>query len=633
MEPTSPDAARSDVAASPREACERIRTHLKQGAPWIACDVFRDAATRDSGDAHLLYWGALAHARAGAAQHAHALLDRAQPLVANDPALLTEILSLRGRLWKDRLHRTQGAEAAREWASRARDEYLAAYALQRAPYPGINAATLSQVLGETAAARNLARGIVARLVAQAASLTCWDHATLGEAKILLGDLDDARDSYAAAYASAPADAGSIASMRRQVRLLARVAPEAAAILDVLPAPTVTAFAGHMVDAPGRPSPRFPAALEPAVTAAIRERVARMHRPIIYTSAACGADLILIEAALDLGAEVNVLLPFNRDDFVRTSVAVGGNGWTQRFDAALARATRAISATQESHLGDDVLFEHAAMLVEGLTALRAAQLETTPSLLCLLDPAELGHIGGTQRSFDRWKARFGAPDLIDLAALRGKAAIDTRRTAAPSGARPLKARRADSLAEASASALAARPRRTLKTLLFADFAGYSRLHDAYAPLFQGKFWEIVAAQFAASPVKPVMANSWGDAIYAVFDAPESGAEFALRLLESMRDVDWTAAGLSDSSHIRVALHAGPVFCGFDPIMGRDNYFGSSVTRAARIEPVTPPGMAYASESFAATLAAADRDRFVLEYIGELALAKSYGESRIYRLDRR
>ena len=69
------------------------------------------------------------------------------------------------------------------------------------------------------------------------------------------------------------------------------------------------------------------------------------------------------------------------------------------------------------------------------------------------------------------------------------------------------------------------------------------------------------------------------------------------------------------------------------MGRDNYFGSSVTRTARIEPVTPPGMVYASEAFAATLAATGRDDYVLEYVGELALAKGYGESRIYRLDRR
>jgi len=49
-------------------------------------------------------------------------------------------------------------------------------------------------------------------------------------------------------------------------------------------------------------------------------------------------------------------------------------------------------------------------------------------------------------------------------------------------------------------------------------------------------------------------------------------------------------------------------------------------------VTPPGMIYASEAFAATLAATGQRGFALEYIGKLALAKGYGESRIYRVER-
>jgi class 3 adenylate cyclase len=311
--------------------------------------------------------------------------------------------------------------------------------------------------------------------------------------------------------------------------------------------------------------------------------------------------------------------------------VCGDEWVRRFDRALARARRVISATQESHLGDDVLFEHAAMLVEGLTALRAAQLETTPSLLCVIDAAAAGRVGGTRGSFERWRGRFGEPDVIDLGALRTRAAQH-----APASSTPASVATAQPEAlpiDKRAPHAAERPRRMLKTLLFADFAGYSRLHDAHAPLFQGRFWQIVADELGASAVKPLMANSWGDAIYVVFDAPDDGAEFALRLLASMSAVDWTATGLTDSSQIRIALHAGPVFTGFDPIMGRDNFFGSSVTRAARIEPVTPPGMVYASEAFAATLAATGRDDFALEYIGELALAKGYGDSRIYRLDRR
>ena len=179
----------------------------------------------------------------------------------------------------------------------------------------------------------------------------------------------------------------------------------------------------------------------------------------------------------------------------------------------------------------------------------------------------------------------------------------------------------------------RPQRTMKTMVFADFVGSSRLHDAMAPLFQESFWKIGAAQIEASRAKPLLATTWGDALYVVFDSAREGAEFALAFLERVSAVDWTDMGLLESGQVRTALHAGPVFSGFDPIMGRENYFGSSVTKCARIEPVTPPGMVYASEAFAATLAGADRERFVLEYIGELALAKGYGESRIYRLDRR
>jgi adenylate cyclase len=171
------------------------------------------------------------------------------------------------------------------------------------------------------------------------------------------------------------------------------------------------------------------------------------------------------------------------------------------------------------------------------------------------------------------------------------------------------------------------------MLFADFAGYSRLHDEFAPLFQQRFLEIGAEQIRATAVKPLEAKTWGDGLYLVFDSPREGAEFALGLLASMLAVDWRATGLSEESQIRVALHTGPVFRTFDPVMRQDGHFGSSVMKAARIEPVTPPGQVYASEAFAATLAATGQHEYALEYVGRLPLAKNYGEARIYRLERR
>ena len=58
------------------------------------------------------------------------------------------------------------------------------------------------------------------------------------------------------------------------------------------------------------------------------------------------------------------------------------------------------------------------------------------------------------------------------------------------------------------------------------------------------------------------------------------------------------GLPTDTTIRIGLHAGPVYPQWDQLIGRVNYFGTHVNRAARIEPKTPPGCVYTSEQFAA-----------------------------------
>ncbi len=154
MENHGPASTPSGDAAA--QACARIRKHLEQGAPWDACDLFREAIATHPADAMLLYWGALAHARSGAWKRAHALLDQAEAAgsARDDQA---DILSLRGRLWKDAYQRAPDKPEARTMAERARQEYLAAYRLRHDVYPGINAATLSLLLGDRVAALD-ARG-------------------------------------------------------------------------------------------------------------------------------------------------------------------------------------------------------------------------------------------------------------------------------------------------------------------------------------------------------------------------------------------------------------------------------------------------------------------------------------------
>ena len=64
---------------------------------------------------------------------------------------------------------------------------------------------------------------------------------------------------------------------------------------------------------------------------------------------------------------------------------------------------------------------------------------------------------------------------------------------------------------------------------------------------------------------------------------------------------------------------------------------TVARRAKVERSTlyrryPSRWAMMSEAFAAALASTGERSFRTEYVGTLALAKGYGDSRIYRLDR-
>jgi hypothetical protein len=112
---------------------------------------------------------------------------------------------------------------------------------------------------------------------------------------------------------------------------------------------VLLFSGHMIDAPDRPTPRFPPALEPAVARAIQtelDRLAVGPPDVTVSSAACGGDLLFAEAALGRGARTKIYLPFDERTFLDASVSFADHAWPERFRAVLARS--------ECHLAPDEL---------------------------------------------------------------------------------------------------------------------------------------------------------------------------------------------------------------------------------------------------------------------------------------
>mgnify|MGYP000317720775 CR=1 FL=1 len=73
-----------------------------------------------------------------------------------------------------------------------------------------------------------------------------------------------------------------------------------------------------------------------------------------------------------------------------------------------------------------------------------------------------------------------------------------------------------------------------------------------------------------------------------------------------------------------------FAGIDPVEKGPSYYGSQLSFTARIEPVTPPGMIFVTEAFAARLALEVPERFACEYAGEVELAKHFGKYRLFSL---
>ena len=77
---------------------------------------------------------------------------------------------------------------------------------------------------------------------------------------------------------------------------------------------VIALAGRRIDAKGAETPRFPEANMPRVAAEIRATLLRNKAQAVVSAAACGTDLIALEAAKALGLRRRVVLPFSRARF-------------------------------------------------------------------------------------------------------------------------------------------------------------------------------------------------------------------------------------------------------------------------------------------------------------------------------
>jgi class 3 adenylate cyclase len=601
---------------------------LKAGEPLLSYDVIAEGLKLWPQDVRLRQLQGLALARSGATVMANQVLSG----LYGEGMIDGETLGILARTHKDMAGRARSHRERKRELERAHAYYVEGYKgaisgkqkgwRDDALYNGINAASTALLTGKKGEAKTLA-GEVRRICLENLELKkrdYWPVATLGEAAVLLGDWKEAETRYREAGRLGRKNFGDLSSTRHQARtLLTFLRLDPHRFDHCFSIPKVVVFSGHMVDWPGRPVPRFPQSMVESVRVAIGGRLDRLDAGIGFASAACGADLLFLEAMLDRGGEITVVLPFEVEAFCRHSVdIIPGADWGLRFDRVLEQAKSVVLASDRRYSANDIGYQYANLLMHGLAILRAEHLDTELVPLAFWDGGPGDGPWGTASFVSYWHRRGVSPDILDEKGLRDQGGLS-----APSSqgkrvrpSRPATSGNADGREQ------------VIRALLFADVVGYSSLSDEQVPKFVDHFMGLIAEAIAESPVRPLTRNTWGDALYFVFRSPGDAGRFALELRDRIRKTNWRRKGLPENLNLRISLHAGPVYRRMDPVIRKTKYTGSHTSRAARIEPITPPGEIYASQAFAALAAARDIEDFSLEYVGLVPLPKNAGTVPLY-----
>jgi len=102
---------------------------------------------------------------------------------------------------------------------------------------------------------------------------------------------------------------------------------------------IITLAGRRIDAQDASVARFPLEVSPAVRTHLRALLKELGATTLVSSAACGADLLALEAAGELGLQRRVILPFAPAAFRASSVIDRPGDWGTIFDRVIADVER------------------------------------------------------------------------------------------------------------------------------------------------------------------------------------------------------------------------------------------------------------------------------------------------------
>lgn len=523
---------------------EDIQELLHRGR-YLEARVQAEQALRITPDGRLKQLYALALSKSGAPEAARDYLEPYYRSNVNNP----EAAGILGGIYKELFKKNHHTP----FAQQARDTYLKNFQATGNYYTGINAAAMSAMLMQASKAKEIAAQVAAGIPAETEDF--WQMATLAEANLLLKKQDKAIDYYSSVRRAAGTDWGKVATVHNQLWLLSHFIAVPREISKLFSPPRVAAFVGHMIDRPGRATPRLPASLEGTIKEAIKASIRAMQLQVGFCSLACGSDILFAEALLELGGEVNALLPFKEDDFENISLRFAGDHWVERFRNLLKHVPYTF-LTHEPYNGHDDLFSFQSKIIFGAAVLRSRTYHTEPYLLTVLSETDLQRKeGGTRDALSHW------PFSANIMNINPENYLAP--TTGMSAPRP-----------ASAEVLLARP---VQYLIRVDLTHLN-------PIDQSKFDEIRDEVLADGNVR---IDQHGTRYTFAFEYPTPAFNFIRQLLTSLPPV-------TESNSWRVAIHAGPLSRNsFNPC--------ETLHRLDRLEEFAPPGQLCALFPFAALLA--------------------------------
>jgi len=347
---------------------------------------------------------------------------------------------------------------------------------------------------------------------------------------------------------------------------------------------VAVFCGHMIDREGRAVPRFPAFAEDSVAGRIENWLAANPVKTVFAGAACGADILFLEAALEAGIEIHILLPFAAEEFVKTSVAHGGGEWVGRFHRVFDKAASLTIVNEDVADADGSVFDFTNRLVAAQGVLHADAHGMRARGLAVWNGLRGDGGGGTADAVACW-IKAGLP-------------VDVVHPLEPALDGP--ARGTESIPPVPFanihSALPSGARGEVGFFAHFHFADYQRFPEAVFPAFQRLVLVPLAAHLAASGHRIPGRYGFGGDYVIAFQGVRAALETAHGALGAVRNsLAESGSGIAPPS---VCLHVGPVQVLVNPVLNQYAHEGGVLLRAARAARRVPPGRIFCTGPFAA-----------------------------------